>query len=325
MKALLCKAWGGPEDLVMENVASPEPGAGQVRIDVHAAGLNFPDLLMIAGKYQFKPEFPFSPGMEVGGVVSAIGDGVTNIAVGDRVMAATGHGGFAEQVLANEAKTFKLPDGVTYQQAAAFPVTYGTTYHALKDRANLQPGETLLVHGASGGVGLNAVELGKLMGAKVIGTVGSDAKMDIVRQYGADEVFNYSTNSIKDTVKELTGGAGADVIYDPVGGDAFDQSMRSIAWGGRLLVVGFASGRIPEAKANLILLKQCQLVGVFWGAWTEKFPDECRAQFTELLDWCAEGKLNPHISLQFGLDDVPAAMNALAERKATGKVVINVR
>lgn len=325
MKAMLCKAWGGPDDLVFEETADPKAGPGEVVIDVHASGVNFPDILMIGGKYQFKPDFPFAPGMEVGGVVSEVGEGVTEVALGDRVMATTGGGGFAEKVVCPSRKAFKLPEGVSFEQAAAMPVTYGTTYHALKDRAALQPGEILLVHGASGGVGLNAVELGKQMGATVIGTVGSDAKMDIVKQYGADHVFNYSTQSIRETVKELTGGHGADVIYDPVGGDAFDESMRCIAWGGRLLVVGFASGRIPEAKANLVLLKQCQIVGVFWGTWTEKNPDECRAQFATLLDMCAAGKVKPHISMRFPLEKSPEALKALSARKATGKVVINVR
>lgn len=326
MKAMLCHEWCGPDDLKLEDVASPEPATGEVRIDVHCAGVNFPDLLMIAGKYQFKPSFPFSPGMEVGGVISAVGEGVSGFRPGDRVMAMTSMGGgYAEQAIATAAKTFLLPDAVTFEQAAGFPVTYGTTYHALKDRGELQPGEVLLVHGASGGVGLNAVELGKRMGATVIGTVGSDAKMDIVKDYGADHVFNYSEHSIRDKVKELTGGQGADVIYDPVGGDAFDESLRCINWGGRLLVVGFASGRIPEAKANLVLLKQCQIVGVFWGAWTERNPEECRSQFRTLLDWCAEGKLRPHVSMTFPLEQAPDAMKALAARKATGKVIVKVR
>lgn len=325
MKAMLCKAWGGPDDLVFEETADPKAGPGEVVIDVHACGVNFPDILLIGGKYQFKPDFPFSPGMEVGGVVAEIGQGVTEVAVGDRVMAACGDGGFAEKVKAPAAKTFKLPDGVSFEQAAGFPVTYGTTYHALKDRGHLKPGEVLLVHGASGGVGLNAVELGKLMGATVIGTVGSDEKMGIVREYGADHVFNYSKQSIRETVKELTGGKGADVIYDPVGGDAFDESLRCINWDGRLLVIGFASGRIPEAKANLVLLKQCQIVGVFWGAWTERHPDRCREQFDTLLGWCAQGKLNPHVSMRFPLEKSPDALKALAARKATGKVIVNVR
>lgn len=325
MKAMLCKAWGGPDDLVFEETDDPKAGPGEVVIDVHACGVNFPDILLIGGKYQFKPDFPFSPGMEVGGVIAEVGEGVTEVAVGDRVMAACGDGGFAEKVKAPAQKTFKLPDGVSFEQAAGFPVTYGTTYHALKDRGQLKPGEVLLVHGASGGVGLNAVELGKLMGATVIGTVGSDAKMDIVKEYGADHVFNYSTQSIRETVKELTGGKGADVIYDPVGGDAFDESLRCINWDGRLLVIGFASGRIPEAKANLVLLKQCQIVGVFWGAWTERYPDRCREQFDTLLNWCAQGKLNPHISMRFPLEKSPEALKALAARKATGKVIVNVR
>lgn len=327
VKAMLCKAWGGPDDLIFEETADPKAGPGEIVVDVHASGVNFPDILLIGGKYQFRPEFPFSPGMEVGGVVSEIGEGVTAVKPGDRVMAMTPHGGggFAEKMLTNESKVFKLPEGVSFEQAAAFPVTYGTTYHALKDRGQLKPGEVLLVHGASGGVGLNAVELGKQMGATVIGTVGSDAKMDIVKEYGADHVFNYSTQSIRETVKELTGGKGADVIYDPVGGDAFDESLRCINWDGRLLVIGFASGRIPEAKANLVLLKQCQIVGVFWGAWTERNPAECRAQFDQLLGWCAEGRIKPHISMRYPLEQAPEALKALAARKATGKVVVTVR
>ncbi|MEC9347624.1 MAG: NADPH:quinone oxidoreductase family protein [Pseudomonadota bacterium] len=325
MKAMVCREWCGPDDLVYEDIPTPVPGKGEVLIDVHCAGVNFPDLLLIAGKYQFKPPFPFSPGMEVAGVVAAVGEGVTLFKAGDRVMATCGDGGFAEAVTAPERKVFHLPDGVSFEQGAGFPVTYGTTYHGLKDRGNLKPGDVLLVHGASGGVGLNAVELGKLMGATVIGTVGSDAKMDIVKQYGADHVFNYSTQSIRETVKELTGGKGADVIYDPVGGDAFDESLRCIAWDGRLLVIGFASGRIPEAKANLVLLKQCQIVGVFWGAWTERNPDETRRQFDQLLAWTAEGRLKPHVSLRYPLTEAPEAMKALAARKATGKVIVNVR
>lgn len=326
MRALLCKDWGGPDDLVLEDIELPPPGPGEVIIDVHAAGLNFPDLLLIAGKYQFRPDFPFSPGQEVGGVVSAIGDGVTRVAPGDRVMATTGgNGGFAEQVCTLEQKVYPIPESVSFKTAAAIPTTYGTTYNALKDRADLQPGETLLVHGASGGVGLNAVELGKLMGARVIGTVGSDEKMEIVRRYGADEVFNYSTQSVKDTVNGLTDGRGADVIYDPVGGDAFDQSLRCINWDGRLLVVGFASGRIPEAKANLMLLKHCQVVGVFYGAWANRFPDRARAEFETLLNWCDEGKINPHICAEFDLANAAEGMKMLAERKATGKIIINPR
>lgn len=325
MKALLCKAWGGPEDLVLEEVDTPLPGEGEVVIDVHAAGLNFPDLLMISGQYQFKPPFPFSPGMEVGGTVSALGPGVDRFAIGDRVMGSTGQGGLAEQALCEVDKTYALPEGVSFAQAAGFPVTYGTTYYALKERAQLKPGEVLLVHGAAGGVGLNAVELGKRMGATVVATVGSDDKMRVVKKYGADFVFNYSKERIRDVVKGVTQDRGADVIYDPVGGDAFDESLRCINWEGRLLVIGFASGRIPEAKANLILLKSCQVVGVFWGAWIKREPEEARAQFATLLDWTAAGELKPHISLRLPLDRTLEGYEAIRGRKTTGKVIIEVR
>ncbi len=325
MKAVLCKAYGGPDDLVYEEVARPTVGDGEVRIAVHAAGVNFPDILLIENKYQFKPELPFSPGLEAAGEVLEVGAGVDLVAPGDRVMVTCGNGGFAEEVVVAERSVFRLPDQVSFEAAAAFSITYGTTYHALVERAELQAGEVLLVHGAAGGVGLTAVEMGKMMGATVIGTVGSDAKIDIVRQYGADHVINYTDDSIRDRVRELTGNQGADVIYDPVGGDAFDQSMRCIAWGGRLLVIGFASGRIPELRANIVLLKGCQVVGVFWGSFAERFPDRNRANFERLLGWCAEGKLTPHISMRFPLPEAAEALKALISRKATGKVLVTVR
>ena len=325
MKAVLCKAYGEPDDLVYEETASPSVGPRDVRVAIHACGVNFPDILLIQNKYQFKPELPFSPGLEVAGEVLEVGPEVKRFKAGDRVMVTCGHGGFAEEVAADEDSVFALPDGVTYKQAAGFPITYGTTYHALVDRANLQSGEVLLVHGAAGGVGLTAVEMGKLMGATVIGTVDSDAKMDIVREYGADHVINYSNESIRDRVKELTGDKGADVIYDPVGGDAFDQSMRCIAWEGRLLVIGFASGRIPELRANLALLKGCAVVGVFWGSFAKRNPDRNRAHFDKMLGWCAEGKLKPHVSMTFPLEQAPEALKALISRKATGKVLVEVR
>jgi|TARA_R100000005_G_scaffold93927_1_gene70587 NADPH2:quinone reductase len=325
MKALVCKEFGDPDILVMEDVPEPKVTKGMVKIEVHSVGLNFPDTLMVAGKYQFKPPFPFSPGMESSGIVTEVGEGVTNVAVGDRVMANHGVGGFAEYVLAPEQNTYKIPDNMPYDQAAGFPVTYGTTYHGLVDRGRLQPGEVLLVHGAAGGVGLNAVELGKALGATVIGTVGSDEKMDIVRQYGADHVINYSKENIRDRVKELTGDKGADVIYDAVGGDAFDQSMRCINWDGRLLVIGFASGRIAELKTNLVLLKGCSVIGVFWGEWTRRYPEKNRANFITMLDMVKEGKLKPHVSMHFPLEKGAEAMKALLSRKSTGKVIITVK
>lgn len=324
VKAMVCKAWGGPESLVLDDLPLAALGPKEVRIRVHAAGLNFPDTLMIAGKYQFKPSFPFAPGMECAGEIAAVGEKVSDLKVGDRVMATTGSGSFGEQVNCPAANVFKIPASMPYEIAAGFPITYGTTYHALVDRGRIRKGEVLLVHGAAGGVGLNAVELGRELGATVIGTVGSDEKAAIVKEYGAAHVINYSTESIKDRVKELTGGNGADVIYDAVGGDAFDQSLRCINWDGRLLVIGFASGRIPEAPANLALIKGCSIVGVFWGAFAAREPEKNRANFAALLALYEQGRLRPHVSGTFALDQVPQAMQALLSRKTTGKVVIKV-
>jgi len=324
MQAMICRQFGEPSILRLEKVNEPDIQAGHVKIKVHSAGLNFPDTLMIAGKYQVRPPFPFSPGMESAGIVTEIGIGVSHIKVGDRVLSEHGFGGLAEFVLAKETSTFVIPDSMSFNQAAGFPVTYGTTYHALVDRAQLKPGEVLLVHGAAGGVGLNAVELGKLLGATVIATVGSDEKMDIVKQYGADFVINYSTESIKDRVKELTNGVGADVIYDPVGGDAFDQSIRCINWQGRLLVVGFASGRIPELKTNLALLKGCAVVGVFWGEFVKRAPEQNRANFEKMFELFVQGKIHPHVSKLFALPDTAAAMEFILSRKSTGKVIVEV-
>lgn len=323
-KAMVCKAWGGPESLVLEDLPLPALGPKEVRIKVHAAGLNFPDTLMIAGKYQFKPAFPFAPGMECGGEIVEVGEKVGDLKVGDRVMATTGNGAFGTLVNCPASNVFKIPASMPYEIAAGFPITYGTTYHALVDRGRIKKGEVLLVHGAAGGVGLNAVELGRELGATVIGTVGSDEKAAIVKEYGAAHVINYSKESIKDRVKELTGGNGADVIYDAVGGDAFDQSLRCINWDGRLLVIGFASGRIPEAPANLALIKGCSIVGVFWGAFAAREPEKNRANFAALLALYEQGRLKPHVSASYPLDQVPQAMQALLSRKTTGKVVIKV-
>jgi len=325
MRAVLCKAYGPPESLVVDEVSSPEPGRGEVRVSVHAAGLNFPDTLMIAGTYQFKPPFPFSPGMECAGVIDAVGPDVSTVQPGDRVMAMTGTGAFAEEVVTNEMSVMRIPDAMTFEEAAGFPVTYGTTMHALIDRGRLGEGQSLLVFGAAGGVGLNAVELGALLGASVIACASSEEKLAVARTYGAHHGIDYSKESIKDRVKEITGGKGADVIYDPVGGDAFDQALRCIAWDGRLLVIGFASGRIPSAPANLVLLKQCSIVGVFWGAWAQRDPHANRANFEQMFRWFEEGKIHPHVSATFPLDGVPEAMKALLSRSTTGKVVVSVR
>lgn len=325
MKAVLCKAFGPAETLVLEEIASPEVKKTEIVLDVHAAGVNFPDTLIIEGKYQFKPPFPFSPGGEAAGVVAAVGEKVSHVKVGDRVMALTGWGSFAEQVAVPGYNVMPIPAGMDFNSAAAFGMTYGTSMHALKQRANLQPGETLLVLGASGGVGLAAVEIAKAMGAKVIAAASSAEKLAVAKAAGADELINYSETNLKDEVKRLTGGLGVDVIYDPVGGDLFDQAIRSIAWNGRLLVVGFASGRIPELAVNLCLLKGAAVLGVFWGAFAQRQPQENAANFQQLFAWYAEGKVKPLVSQVFALEQAAEAINALGQRKAVGKVVVQVR
>ena len=325
MKAVLCKAFGPAETLVLEEIASPEAKKNEVLLQVHAAGVNFPDTLIIEGKYQFKPPFPFSPGGEAAGVVTAVGEKVSHLNVGDRVMALTGWGSFAEEVAVPGYNVMPIPPSMDFASAAAFGMTYGTSMHALKQRANLQPGETLLVLGASGGVGLAAVEIGKAMGAKVIAAASSAEKLEVAKAAGADELINYSESNLKDEVKRLTGGQGADVIYDPVGGDLFDAAIRSIAWNGRLLVVGFASGRIPELPVNLTLLKGAAVVGVFWGSFAQRQPQDNAANFQQLFAWHAEGKLKPLVSQTFPLAQAAEAINTLGQRKAVGKVVVTVR
>lgn len=292
---------------------------------MHAAGVNFPDTLMVAGKYQVKPPFPFSPGMECAGVVAAVGDAVTEVKPGDRVMAMPGHGGMAEEVMAPADFVFRIPETMSFEQAAGFPVTYGTVYYALVDRAGLRPGEVLLVHGAAGGVGSNAVEIGALLGARVIATAGSSEKLDVAKRWGAADGIDYSKESIRERVKSLTGGRGADVIFDPVGGDVFDESLRSIAMDGRLLVIGFASGRIPAAPANLVLLKNCAVVGVYWEGFARKNPKKNRENFEAMFQWFEQGRLKPAASRIFPLGEAALAMNALLARQATGKLVIAVR
>lgn len=325
MKAVLCKAFGPAETLVLEEIPSPEAKQNEIVLDVHAAGVNFPDTLIIEGKYQFKPPFPFSPGGEASGMISAVGEKVSHLKVGDRVMALTGWGSFAEQIAVAGYNVLPIPDAMDYTTAAGFSMTYGTSMHALKQRANLQPSETLLVLGASGGVGLAAVEIGKAMGARVIAAASSADKLAVAKAAGADELINYSETNLKDEIKRLTNGLGVDVIYDPVGGDLFDQAIRAIAWNGRLLVVGFASGRIPELPVNLALLKGASVVGVFWGSFAQRQPQDNAANFQQLFTWYAEGKLKPLISQVYPLDKAADAINALGQRKAVGKVVVSVR
>ena len=325
MKAVLCKSYGPPENLVLEEIDAPSPGEGQVLIDIYSTGMNFPDTLQIQGKYQFQPPFPFTPSSEVAGKVAEVGDGVTDLKVGDRVMAMVGTGGMAEQAVANVAGAEKIPDSMSFDTGAGFGMIYGTSYHALKQRADLQPGETLLVLGASGGVGIAAVELGKLMGARVIAAASTDEKLDVARQHGADDLVNYGDGQLKEKVKELTGGKGADVIYDPVGGDLFDQCARCINWKGRILVIGFASGTIPRYPINLALLKGCQLVGVFWGSFCKREPQVHEQNCRDLFELFGRGEIKPLISQVFPLEKYVDALNVFVNRQAVGKVVLRIR
>lgn len=327
MKALLCTEYGPPESLVLEDIDAPSCGASGVRIAVHAAGVNFPDVLIIQGLYQMKPPFPFAPGAEIAGEALEVGAKVTRFKPGDRVIGMVGWNGFAEEAVAPEDKCLALPEQMDYATGAVFPMTYGTSYHALVQRGALKPGETLLVHGACGGVGTAAVDIGRVLGANIIATGGSDEKLaKLGEAYGVEHLVNYNTDAAwKNTVKRLTNGRGADVIYDPVGGDVFEQSLRCINWNGRLLVIGFASGDIPSAKANLILLKGCSLVGVFWGSWIARDPETNLANFATMFDWHRDGKLQPLISHRFDLAHAADGINALINREVVGKAVVEVR
>jgi len=325
MKAVLCREYGPPEKLVYEDTERPPLGAGDVRIRVRAAGVNFPDLLIIENKYQFKPPLPFAPGGEVAGDVIEVGAEAKQFSVGDRVIGMCGWNGFAEEVVISRDRVVRMPDGMPYEVATVLPTTYGTTVHALVQRGRLRAGEWLLVHGATGGVGSSAVEVGKNLGARIVATGGDDRKLArLAELYGVEHLVNYRTNpDWKETVKAITGG-GADVIYDPVGGDVFEQSLRCIAWAGRLLVIGFAGGTIPSAKANLILLKGCAVVGVFWGGFAAREPETNRRNFALLFDWWKAGKLKPAISHRFPLAKAAEALGALARREVVGKAVLEV-
>jgi NADPH2:quinone reductase len=322
MKALLCKSLGLPDTLVYEDVPDPVPGRGEVLVGMRAAGVNFPDALVVQGKYQFKPPLPFAPGAELAGVVLALGEGVKNARVGDRVIGSCPHGAFAEKVIVRATHLIPLPKGVSFETGASFTLAYGTSYHALKGRAGLKAGETVLVLGAAGGVGLAAVQIGKALGARVIAAASTAEKLAICRDNGADALINYSTEDLRERLKELTGGKGPDVIYDPVGGRYAEPAFRSIAWGGRYLVVGFADGEIPRLPLNLPLLKGASIVGVFWGEFVSRqLPDFVR-DLTEMFGLIAQGKLRPHISARYPLAQGAQALNDLLARKVTGKVVI---
>ena len=324
MKAVLCKELGPPEKLVIEEMPSLAPAANEVHIAVSACGLNFADILIIEGKYQERPPLPFTPGSEVGGEVLAVGAEVTGFKSGDRVMARCS-GGYAQEAVAAADKTFKIPDSMSYEESAGFAVAYGTAHVGLDHRAKLQAGETLLVHGASGGVGLTAVELGKVMGATVIATASTPEKLALAEAYGADHLINYTEGEFRNKVKDLTNGRGADVIFDPVGGDVFDQSLRCINWEGRILIIGFASGRIPKAPMNIVLVKNVSLLGLFWGNYGIFDPGTMNQSLQTLLDWYAEGKLKPHISKVYPMEQVADALNVFHQRRVTGKVVLKMR
>ena len=322
MQAWFCETLSGPEGLVWKEVPTPQPGPGQVRVAIRAASLNFPDTLTVRGKYQFKPELPFVPGSEYAGVVEALGEGVTNLAVGDPVAVMGSTGGFGTHGLAVAKQALKLPPGFALEDAAAFALTYGTTHHALVDRAALQAGETVLVLGAAGGVGTSAIQVAKAVGAKVVAAASTDEKCAFCRDLGADATLNYATQNVRDALKELTGGKGPDVVYDPVGGDLAEPVFRSIAWRGRYLVIGFAQGGIPSLPLNLALLKGASIVGVFWGDFVRREPENNARGMAELAKWYAEGKIKPAIDQRLPMRELPAAYARMASRKVQGKLVL---
>ena len=322
MKAVVCKAWGLPDTLVVEQLPDPKPGPGQVSLNIIAAGVNFPDVLIIQGKYQSKPELPFTPGSELSGTVRAVGEGVTGFKEGDKVIAFTAHGAFAEQIVVPAHALMHMPPGLDFDTAAAITLTYGTSHHAVADRAALQPGETMLVLGAAGGVGLAAIEIGKALGARVIAAASTDDKLAVCRAHGADATINYSTEDLREAIKAATDGKGPDVIYDPVGGIYTEPAFRSIGWRGRYLVVGFANGEIPKLPLNLTLLKGASLMGVFWGEFAKREPKANMASMRQLMGWLAEGKIKPLISGRYALAEAGQALSDMAARKVTGKIVI---
>ena len=324
MKALICNEFGSTKNLTLEEVKSPEPGAGQVLIDVHAAGINFPDILTVQGKYQFKPSLPFTPGIEVSGVIKKVGKDVKMRKVGDEVISTLQTGAFASEVVTSENSTF-LKGNMSFEQAAGFALTYGTSYYALKQRARLVAGETVLVLGAAGGVGVATIQLAKAMGANVIAAASNDTKLDFAEEAGADLRINYTNENLKERVKELTNGQGADVIYDPVGGDFSEQAFRAIAWNGRFLVIGFASGPIAKMPLNLALLKGASLVGVFWGSWSAREPNESQNNFSELIKMVDDKKFIPLVTEIFKLEDHASAFACIEERRAKGKVILSMK
>ena len=324
MKAAVCTTLEGYKSLVIKDIPTPEVKAAHVLIRVHASAMNFADSLIVQGKYQVKPPLPFSPGLECAGVIEAIGEGVTSCKVGDRVMAVLDWGGFADYALAHENDVFPIADRLDFKTAAAIPVAYGTSHHALSVKAKLQKGETLVVHGAAGGVGLTAVEIGKHMGATVIASAGGPEKLAICKNYGADHLIDYREGGVREKIKDLTDGLGAHVAYDPVGGDLFTETLRSTRQDGRILIVGFASGDIPQIPANIMMVKNITCIGYHWGAYRTLDPASLRASFAELMGWIDAGSLKPHVSMSFRLDQIHEAFEALLARKSTGKIVIEI-
>ncbi|AUD01739.1 NADPH:quinone oxidoreductase family protein [Spirosoma pollinicola] len=322
MKAILCRAFGLPDTLTLEEVPSLVPGPGEVLTQVKACSLNYPDTLTIRNLYQFKPSLPFSPGSESSGIVMAVGEGVRHVKPGDHVFTFGSHGGLAEERISDARATIPLPDGMDFITGASTLYAYGTSYHALKDRAQLKPGETLLVLGAAGGVGLAAVELGKLMGATVIAAASTDEKLAVCQEKGATHLINYSTEDLRQRVKEITQGNGVDVVYDPVGDKWAEPAIRSLAWKGRYLIVGFAGGEIPKIPLNLALLKGSSLVGVFWGAFTQKEAALSMKNMQEIATWAIQGKITPYISRQYTLAEAPEALTDMMERRVIGKAVV---
>ena len=324
MKAILCTEWGGPEKLSVGDAEPPSPDAGEVVIDVKAAGVNFADTVIIQGTYQLKPDFPFTPGLEVAGTVAQLGDGVDNVSVGDRVVGIPNIGAFAEQVAVKAAAVVRIPDAMDFETTASFAVAYSTSHMALGYRADLKAGETLLIFGAAGGVGLTAVEIGKLMGANVIACASTQEKLDLCKDMGADHVINYSDEDIRERVKEITGGKGADVIYDPVGGTAFDAAMRAINWEGRIVVVGFASGDFNQARTNIVMVKNIAVMGFYWGSYSIHKPSAIGESMGELIRMWEDGQLKPHISHTLPLEQAGDALAMMMDRKSTGKMVLTV-
>jgi NADPH2:quinone reductase len=324
MRAILCKEFGGPEKLVIEDVPAPPMRESAVRVKIHAAGVNFGDTLLIAGQYQEKPPFPFIPGMEMAGIVTEVAPDVKHVKVGDRVLGSIGRGGYAEEVVADADSVHRIPDTMYFASAAGFPIAYSTSHGAFVWRARLKPGETVLVLGASGGVGLTAVEIAKAMGATVIAAAGGAEKLAVAKGAGADHLIDYTREDLRERVKAITQGRGVDVVYDPVGGDAFDQSLRSIAWEGRIIVIGFAGGRVPQIPANILLVKNIDVIGFFWGSYRRYKPRLMQESLEQLLRLFAEGKHKPHVSHRLPLGEVAQALDLLKTRKSTGKVVLTV-